>query len=192
MNREDHGEGRDLKVVLVGVDVSDDLVRMVTYLSSSYGVPIRVCTLSASAAPDGGGLILLRDVSEDPEISPAEAPMQASTYQERFDSVRSHFAAHGWSAVFGAVVDVFADSPNVYLRPWKRALMIAPARNHTRYLAYLTPRKDGVFASYGVEPLQEFFPQLNLSRLRGLVSPTILSQDESARAWAQAVSDALA
>jgi len=190
LEREDNGEGREVRIVLAGVGVSTDLSRMVTYLSSKFEVPIRVCTLSAVASPDGDGVILIRDVSDDTDNTVASAS-SASTFQERFTSVRNHFAAHNMTPLLQASESIFSANPNLYLRPWKKALMVAPSANHSRCLAYITPRKGGVYVNPVVEAMEEFFPSADMSELESLPVNEIIAGVAGMTVWAHTVSDAI-
>jgi hypothetical protein len=190
LEREDNGEGREIRIVLAGIGVSDELTRMVTYLSANFAVPIRVCTLSAVGAPDGSGIILMRDISEDTQDNQL-ADVTGATEEERFQSVRSHFASHQLDPLFDAAVEVFRANPNLYVRPWKKALMVAPAAHHGRYLAYLGPRKGAVFGTFGADAIEEFFPGANLEILDSLASAESFASVEAVREWAQSLSQAI-
>jgi len=190
LEREDNGEGREIRIVLAGVGVTNELTRMVTYLSGKYEFPIRVCTLSAVASPDGDGLILIRDVSNDIE-SPSSGDNNISTLEERFASVRNHFANHNVSQLLEACESIFEANPNLYLRPWKKALMVAPSSNHSRCLVYLTPRKDGVYVTPVAEAIEEFFPGADMTAIESLPAREIISTIPNMITWAQTISDSI-
>ncbi len=190
LEREDNGEGREVRIVLAGVGVTNELSRMVTYLSSKFEVPIRVCTLSAVTSPSGDGLILIRDVSDDTE-SAATGENNSSTFEERFASVRNHFAAHNMTPLLQASESVFAANPNLYLRPWKKALMVAPSANHSRCLVYLTPRKNGVYVTTVAEAIEEFFLGADMNEIEVLPVNEIITSIPNMITWAQTISDAI-
>lgn len=190
LDREDSGEGREVRIVLAGIGVSDELTRMVGYLSRKYTVPIRVCTLSAVATHDGSGIILMRDISEDAdELGTADAA--GSSPQDRLLAVRAHFANSHLESLFDAALEVFGGNPNLYVRPWKKAIMVAPAAHHGRYLAYLAPRKGALYASFGAEAIEEFFPGADLLALESLAQTESFTSVEPVRAWAQTLSNAV-
>lgn len=190
LDREDNGEGREVRIVLAGVGVTTELTRMVTYLSTKYEVPIRVCTLSAVASPTDDGLILIRDVTEDTE-NEVTVTKSGSTYEERIASVRGHFTAHGQGDLFAAAVDVLDANPNFYMRPWKKALMVAPAANHSRCAIYLTPRKTGVYVTPVADTIESFFPNADMTEIESLPSEETITSVERMKQWASSISDAV-
>jgi len=188
--REDNGEAREVRIVLAGVGVTQDLTRMVTYLSAKYEVPIRICTLSAVNSPVGDGLILIRDISEDTETE-LSASAQGSTYEDRMASVRKHFEKHGLLPMLDSTIAILDANPNFYMRPWKKALMVAPAANHARCLIYLTPRKSGVFVSPVIEAVEMFFPNADIAAIEALPADEIFTDVEDITKWASAFSAAI-
>jgi len=69
LDREMAGETRDIRVVLAGVGVREDLNNIVAYLSDKFSFPISISAYSAIAAPgDDQGFLLLRDISEDSNL----------------------------------------------------------------------------------------------------------------------------
>jgi hypothetical protein len=190
LDREDNGEGREVRIVLAGIGVTAELTRMVTYLSTKFEVPIRVCTLSAVAAPNDDGLILIRDITEDTETE-VTLTKSGSTYEERMSSVRAHFASHGLLPVFNAASSILDANPNLYLRPWKKALMVAPAANHSRCAVYLTPRKSGVFVTPVVDTIETFFPGADITEIESLPSEESITTVERMTQWATAISKAI-
>jgi hypothetical protein len=69
--------------------------------------------------------------------------------------------------------------------------MLAPAAHHGRHLAYLAPRNGALYASFGAEAIEEFFPSADLELLESLGQRERFTFVEQARAWAQALSDAI-
>lgn len=190
LEREENGEGREIRIVLTGIGVRSELTRMVDFLAGSHGVPIQVCTLSAVAAPSGNGLILMRDISDDLDPERA-AEAQGSTYEERMQSVVRHFTEAGAESWLRAVLDVVANNDNLYARPWKRAIMVAPEQHHGRYLMYLTPRAGGIYGTFGVDAVEEFFPNANLQELETLPTKEIYKSEEDLLSWVKSVTDAI-
>jgi hypothetical protein len=190
LDREDNGEGREVRIVLAGVGVTTELTRMVTYLSTKFEVPIRVCTLSAVNAPNDDGLILIRDITEDTETE-VTLTKSGSTYEERMSSVRAHFESHGLLPVFKAAASILDANPNLYLRPWKKALMVAPAANHSRCAVYLTPRKSGVFVMPVPETMETFFPGVDMAEIETLPTEESITSVERMTEWATIISEAI-
>lgn len=70
--------------------------------------------------------------------------------------------------------------------------MIAPAAAKNRYLAYIAPRVNGVSGEIGVEPIQEFFPGVDVEELRRTPLKLVLTTSNDAHDWASSVSDTIA
>jgi len=155
---------RDVRIILAGVGVSDDLANMVTFLNERYNFPLRVCTLRAFAAPDGSGFILQRETSEDVEL-PATTVSLNKPYDERLNAVRQAFEAKGQSSQFAAITESITDASGLYARPYKRTLMITPAMHKGRCLAWLTPETDGIDIGFYTEAVHEFFPSADTTLL---------------------------
>ena len=142
LDREAHGEERDIRVVLAGVGAREDLQRMVDYLSTKHSFPISVCTFSAVSAPgDDQGIILMRDVSEDLALQTL-GDQNSLEYEDRLSTVKNSFKSPTQEAIFDALVEEFKTQSNFFVRPWKKAVMIAPHQHHGRYIAYFTDRKS--------------------------------------------------
>jgi len=190
LEREENGEGREIRIVLTGIGVRSELTRMVDLLAGSHGVPIQVCTLSAVMAPGGNGLILMRDTTDDvnPEIF---AESQGSSYEDRLRSVARHFSEVGAEPWLTAILEVVKNNDHLYARPWKRALMIAPEQHHGRYLMYLTPRSGGVYASFGIDAVEEFFPSADLQKLETLAEKGLFTSEGDLLEWVRSINDAL-
>ena len=189
LDREQGGEGRDIRVVLAGVGASSDLERMVRYVGS-FELPIRVCDLTCLESPTNTGFILLRDNTIDGENDPTEVPGFTS-YDERMAIVLAHAESLGQRPLVEAMIKEFSDNDNLYVRPYKRGIMIAPASQKSRYLVYFAPRNDGVMGHFGVKELQEFFPLLETDFLQNLPERAVFSDGTSASAWAGIISSAV-
>jgi hypothetical protein len=187
LSREENGEGRDLRIVLTGIGVKEELTRMVNSLSGRYGVPIQVCTLSAMRAPEGDGFILLRDTSDDLDVDDVAAA-QGTTYELRIASVRSAFEGVGAGTWFDKILQLVGENENLWAKPWKKALTIAPATHHGRFLFYFTPRDKGIFAMLSVDAVEEFFPDADIQTLEALPSEILFTSPEAISNWIASIS----
>jgi hypothetical protein len=70
--------------------------------------------------------------------------------------------------------------------------MVAPHQHHGRYLAYFTPKKDGVRAMFGLDAIIEFFPEADLSALASIESDVYFENVKDAQNWAQVICDSVA
>ena len=189
LDRELSDEGRDIRIVLAGVGVNDDLERMVRYLDS-YSFPVRVCSLTCFENPSNGGYILVRDSISDDRIEAIES--SSTSYDERLAIVRAHAESLGKRAILDSMINRFAQNEHLYVRPYKRGIMIAPASQKSRYLAYFAPRDDGMMGHFGTDELQEFFPNIDLDILKELPGREIFADETSADSWSEIISDAVA
>ena len=192
IDREVTGEERSIRVVLAGTGAREDLQRMVNLLSTKYAFPISICTFSAVAAPgDDQGIILMRDISEDSTYEAGEIN-SGTDYNERISVVRQYFKSEIQLNIFDGLAKTFADQKNFFIRPWTKAIMVAPHQHHGRYLAYFKPKKNGVSASFGREAILEFFPEADLSALASIESDVYFENVKDAQNWAQVICDSVA
>jgi len=190
LEREEEDHERAMRIVLVGVDVKEELDRMVNVMVRDFKVPIQICTFSAIKSPMDDGLILMRDISEDVDVDEISQG-QGTTYDQRMESVTNNFKSNGTDVWLQKVLNIVASNQNLHAAPRKLSLMIAPERHHGRYLIYLTPRKSGVYASFGYEALQEFFPSADLDLLAGLPGDAIFDSEQALVDWVQTISNAI-
>jgi hypothetical protein len=156
LDREKDGESRDVRVVLAGVGVKEDLNQIVNFLAEKYSFPISISAYSAVAAPgDDQGFLLLRDVSED-TVSNLELGNNTQDYASRISEVRSHFNKENRTEIFDNLTSAFSNSKHLYVRPWKKAIMVAPSSHHGRYLAYYTSNSKGIRAMVSKDSILEF------------------------------------
>lgn len=188
LDREANGEERDIRVVLAGVGVREDLQHMVNYLSNRYSFPISICTFSAVSTPgDDLGIILMRDISEDSSTEDLEG--QASVdYEDRLQSVKQYFRNSLQLSIFDELCNVFQAQSNFFVRPWKKSIMIAPHQHHGRYLAYFTSNRDGVRAMVSTEAILEFFPDADVAGITPEMMDIHFDNLLAAQEWAASVS----
>ncbi len=191
LDREANGEERDIRVVLAGVGAREDLQRMVDYLSTKHSFPISICTFSAVSAPgDDQGFILMRDVSEDLALQTL-GDQDSIEYGDKLLAVKQSFKTTNQGEIFDALVKEFSAQVNFFVRPWKKAIMIAPHQHHGRYIAYFTASKSGVRAMVGTDAIMEFFPDADVSHLKSEQFDVQLTNAEEAKKWALEITNSV-
>jgi hypothetical protein len=187
LDREINGEERNIRSILVGNEVQEDLQDMVNLLSSKYSFPISICSFTAVSAPgDDQGIILMRDISEDSTLE-IDSPQEVADYKTRIEMVRQHFNLNGQEEMFSTLFKVFENEEKFFIRPWKKSIMIAPHQHHGRYLSYFTADKKGVRAMCGKDAILEFFPDADISLLENLDPDIYFSSTQEAENWARLV-----
>jgi len=192
LDREANGEDRNIRVVLAGIGVREDLQHMVNYLSNKFSFPVSICTFAAVAAPgDDQGIILMRDISEDTVVDDIEGSSSAD-YEDRLLGVRQYFKTPIQSTIFDEFCKIFASQPNLFVRPWKKSIMIAPSQHHGRYLAFFTASRDGIRASVSTESILEFFPDAEVSGVTPEMEEVSFDDPAVANKWALEVANSVA
>ena len=188
LDRERKGEARNVRIVLAGIGVGEDLQHMVTYLNEKHAFPISVCTFSAMESPgDDNGIILLRDVSEDSTEGVSQEQGSVS-YMDKLNAVKLNFKTSVQISIFDSLVAEFQLQPNFYVRPWTKSIMISPSQHHGRYIAYFSPLPSGeVRVMFSHEALREFFPEATTKGLEVNDEDMILSTVDMAIAWAKRI-----
>lgn len=187
LDREKDGEPRDIRVVLAGVGVKEDLNQIVSFLSGKYLFPISISAYSAVAAPgDDQGFLLLRDVSEDSETNLGMGNVHLD-YDARIAEVRSHFNRNNGVAIFDAITGIFQQFKKLYVRPWKKAIMVTPSGHHGRYLAYYTSNSKGIRAMVSKDSILEFFPDALIDLIPQDQTDIYLKSIEEAIEWTQSI-----
>ena len=191
IDREKDGEPRDIRVVLAGVGVKEDLNQIVNFLSEKYSFPISITAYSAVAAPgDDQGFLLLRDVSEDSEAILGISD-SSQDYDSRMAEVRSHFLKEKRIEIFDALTSSFAESKHLYIRPWKKAIMVAPSGHHGRYLAYYTSNSKGIRAMVSKDAILEFYPDASIDQISDAQTDIYLTKVEDAKNWSRNIVESL-
>jgi hypothetical protein len=96
-----------------------------------------------------------------------------TTYEQRMDSVVGKFKSNGTDSWLASVCDIIDKNPNLYLAPHKHSLKIAPERHHGRWLIFLTPRKEGVYGSFSIQAIEEFFPSTDFTEIDTFVDDVV-------------------
>ena len=191
-DREKNGEERNIRVVLAGVGVRDDLQHMVNHLSDKYSLPISICTFSAISTPgDDPGIILIRDTSEDSVTEVLERQTSVE-YEDRLLSVRQYFRNSLKAPIFDELCNVFQAQSNFFVRPWKKSIMIAPHQHHGWYLAYFTSSRHGVRAMVSPEAILEFFPDADVAGITPEMTDIHFDNMSAAQNWATSISQTVA
>jgi hypothetical protein len=193
IDRENSEGFRDIRILLAGVGTGDDLDRMVRYLGERSQLPISVVSLRCFAGEDGTDFVLIREDSDDDSLDvQPDSSTPASSYGERMAAVRAHANALGQQEPLDAMIEEFSKNNALYVRPYKRGVMIAPAGQKSRYLAYFAPRSTGVMGHFGVDELEEFFPGIDRGALEGLDHRSVFDSEEAARKWSSKINQAVA
>jgi len=192
LEREANGEDRNIRVVLAGIGVREDLQHMVNYLSNKFSFPVSICTFAAVSAPgDDQGIILMRDISEDTAVDVIEGASSAD-YEDRLIGVKQYFKTSNQTTIFEDFCKIFSAQSNLFVRPWKKSIMIAPSQHHGRYLAFFTASGDGIRASVSTESILEFFPDAQVSELTPEMEEVRFDDPAQANKWALAVANSVA
>ena len=162
LDRED--EGRDVAVVLAGVGVDTGLERIVAHLGG-YGVPITIVSFDVFE-PEGGPLLLIREVSEE-QTRPSRRVQRP---RRTVDEICALAVAAGVAEPFGRFLDMAQDA-GLAVQPYRLAVMIAPAANRTRFLMYARPEPGGIVLSAGPAEFAEFFPPLTEEEATAAIGP---------------------
>ena len=192
LDREANGEDRNIRVVLAGIGVREDLQHMVNYLSNKFSFPVSICTFAAVSAPgDDQGIILMRDISED-SIPGASEGERSEDYDDRILGVKQFFKTPNQVLIFDEFCKIFSGQPNLFVRPWTKSIMIAPSQHHGRYLAFFTASRDGIRASVSAESILEFFPDADVSEITAEMEEVRFDEPSEARKWALAIANSVA
>ena len=192
LDREANGEERNIRVVLAGIGVREDLQHMVNYLSNKFSFPVSICTFAAISAPgDDQGIILMRDISEDSVVDLIEGTNSAA-YEDRLFGVKQYFRTPNQTTIFDDFCKIFSSQENLFVRPWKKSIMIAPHQHHGRYLAYFTASREGIRAMVSAEAILEFFPDADVSALTPEMADRYFDDPALANQWAQEIANSVA
>jgi hypothetical protein len=187
LDREANGEERNIRVVLAGIGVREDLQHMVNYLFNKFSFPVSICTFTAISAPgDDQGIILMRDISEDSVVDLIEGTNSAA-YEDRLLGVKQYFKTPNQAIIFEELCRIFSGQDNLFVRPWTKSIMIAPNQHHGRYLAFFTPSRGGIRASVGADAILEFFPDADVSEITPEMEEVHFDDPSLAAEWAEKI-----
>ena len=163
---------------------------MVRYMET-FQFPITVCSFSAYTAPTGQGFILSR-ATEEERAKGVESTLSTTSYDERMAVVLAHADLMGQREAMERVIATFSSNDRVFVRPYKRGIMVAPAVAKNRHLAYIAPRANGVSGVFGLEPFREFFPSVDVEALGRVPAKLVLTSSDAAHDWAASICAAIA
>ncbi len=157
-------EGRDVAVLLAGVGVDAGLERIVEHLGG-YGVPITIVSFEAFE-PEDGPLLLIREVTEEQ----TGVPRRAQRPRRTIDEIRRLAAEEGVAEPFDRFLGMVRDA-GLEVQPYRRAVMIAPPTNRSRYLMLARPEQGGIVLHAGPAQFAEFFPPLTEDEATAAIGP---------------------
>lgn len=171
---ESEDSPREVAAAIVGISADEPLLRITRFLTEQYDVPISVVELQSFRSPSGDLLILREETGGDVETQSSESGKPAVSLDERWARVSASADAAGCGPALEQVRRILEQAP-VYLRPYARSVMIAPAANRSRYLGVVGFGRgaDGGRAElgYGADAIHEFFPTLAPDLIREALGP---------------------
>ena len=156
--------GREVAVLLAGVGVDAGLERIVAHLGG-YGVPISIVSFEAFE-PQGGPRLLIREVTEE-ETRPLSRTRRP---RATVDDIRGLAREAGVEAQFDRFLTM-AEEAGLVLRPYTRAVMVAPPAARNRYLMLARPERGGIHMHAGPAKFAEFFPPLTEADATAAIGP---------------------
>jgi hypothetical protein len=146
---------RSVVIYVVGTGRDPGLDRMVSYLSSTYDLPISIVTFEVfGTAPDQQ--VLVREL-KDSEVQTPRGPASSGVTVEGVCALADQ---HGIGVPFRALLAA-AQRWGLYPRPFKTSIMYTPPSNRTRYLITvwaIPPQPDTVRLWLGTDKFPEFYP----------------------------------
>lgn len=153
---------REVAVLLAGVGVDAGLERIVDHLLG-YGVPISIVSFEVFE-PDGGPRLLIREVTEE------HVERRATRPRLTVDAIRQRAEDAGVAGQFERFVRM-SENAGLAVRPYTRAVMIAPAAARNRYLMLARPERGGIHMHAGPARFAEFFPPLTEAEAESAIGP---------------------
>ena len=139
-----------MAVLLAGVGVDAGLQRIVAHLGG-YGVPITIVNFEVFE-PQEGSRLLMREVTEEETRPPRREGRRHSV-----EAIRHRAQEEGVAAPFDRFLDM-AKEAGLAVRPYSRAVMIAPPANRGRYLMYARPDSGGIVSERGAGSVRGVLP----------------------------------
>jgi hypothetical protein len=179
----DAADERDVAIVVVGVGQEPGLDRMIDFLRTKFGMPLRAVTFDVFAFGDGSKILVREEMQPD-------AASKSVTVGSTIDSVVER--AGGKDSPNGRRMRVIAEAAQkngLHIKPYKWSLMLAPPQNKNRYLANLWrwSHKNELAISFSADAFAEFFP-VTAAEVRDVLGPDdakhyAVLDDEAARQW---------
>ena len=159
---EGEDAGREVAVLLAGVGVDTGLERIVDHLGG-YGVPISIVSFEVFE-PDGGPRLLIREVTEE------QAERRVTRPRLTVDAIRQRAEDAGVAEQFERFVRM-SEEAGLAVRPYTRAVMIAPSAARNRYLMLARPERGGIHMHANPARFAEFFPPLAEAEAECAIGP---------------------
>jgi Endonuclease NucS C-terminal domain len=161
----DGAQPRDVQVAVVGTGRDPSLDRLVNYLGTAYGVPIRVVTFEVFDLGDERQM-LVREVTE--ADTPSETP---AAHGYSLDAVFALAEQWGAGDRFRVLYDG-AERNGLYARPFKQSIMYTSPSNKTRLLftVWAVNDKGEVHLYLSSETFADFYP-IEAAEVQDLLGP---------------------
>jgi hypothetical protein len=177
---------RDVSLIVVGVGREPGLDRMIDYLGSRFGVPIRAVTFDVFETGAGEKVLVREETEPEGEVGPLKS---ASSVASVVQNAGGPDSANGRRLLLLANA---AESAGLHVRPYKYSLMFSPPSKKTRYLitAWKWADKDELAISYSASALAEFFPvtEQQVQQVIGVPEGRHgIRSDEDAHLWASRI-----
>jgi hypothetical protein len=189
MEEEESGDSRNIRIVVAGTNISEELHRIIRF-TSSYEMPISTCALKSYTSPTGMGHLLVREDYED-VVEMAQTKEGSRTLDIRMNFVLDSADKHGNQELMKLAVDALRENPYIALVPYKWGIMVAPRSNRSRYLAYIGSRSKGLRLDYGVDELTEFFPTVNTEPLQAFESKIVTRDLDVVTSWTKSLDEVI-
>jgi hypothetical protein len=158
---------RDVSVVVVGVGQEPGLERMIDFLGSGFGFPIRAVVFDVFDLGEGSRVLVREEAEpEQPSTSP-----RGPVYTE--EAVIA--AAGGPASSNGRRMLTLADAARrngLHVKPYKWSLMFTPQQHKNRYLltVWSRPNWDEPALTYSADAFAEFFA-IDAGAVRAFLGP---------------------
>jgi hypothetical protein len=189
---EDEEQSREVALIVVGVGAEPGLERMIDFLGSRFAIPIRAVTFETFELGSGDKL-LVREETEPEDLGDAAAGpgWSVSGVIERAGGPESDAGRRLlW-------LQHAAERNNLYVRPFKWALMFAPTTSRNRHLmtVWRWSDKNELALGYSADAFVEFYP-VTAERVREILGPEQvqhpITSDADAQAWAHRLDELFA
>ncbi len=177
------GSEREIGVVVVGLGLD----RMIDFLGSRFGFPIRAVTFDAFDVGDGVRVIVRDETEVDAPVT--VAPTSSYSVSSVVATAGGPDSPNGRRLLQLANA---AEDSGLYVRPYKWSLMFTPMAKKTRYLitVWKWGDKDELALSYSATAVAEFFP-IAADRVQQIIGLPegrhSIRTDADSQAWEQRI-----
>jgi hypothetical protein len=181
------GAEREVAAVVVGIGREPGLERIIDFLGSRFGFPIRAVTFDVFDAGEGLKVLVREETEPESVVQPITA--SSSSVAGVVEAAGGPESGNGRRLLKLAGA---AEEAGLYVRPYKWSLMFTPMTKKTRYLmtVWKWADKDELALSYSSAAFAEFFPidAGRVSELFGLPEGRhSIRSDSDADAWAERI-----